>query len=508
MYKFELTNVESIKMKKLFVIPVVCFLLAMSAFAQEINQVFADFDKFFNDETMRIDYFHIGNSTEELITLDQVYKYGIWAGSRKYLVDDLNLGRYCAKIYDAATNQLIFSKGFDSYFGEYKTSTEGLNGIKRTFQESVLIPYPKNKIIFSLERRDEKQNLFEFFRTEIDPADVMIIRDEVKNKQVKVYDAESNGDPHDRVDIVILGEGYTVDEKSKFEKDLKHFSDVFFSQEPYKSYADKFNIHGVYKPSEDSGIDEPRAGIFKNTVLSCTFNSMGSERYVLTEDNKAVRDLAANVPYDAIYIMINHSRYGGGGIYNLFCTFTTDNQFKDYLFLHEFGHSFSGLADEYYTSDVQYNDFYPVKLEPLEPNITALLDPANLKWKEYLAPGIEIPTPWNKAAFDSMDYKWQAERRTMNNKIAELKKNKSDIELIQTAENEYAKKDKKHSHLVDSYLKKNKDYGKVGAFEGAGYVSTGMYRPMLDCIMFSKGSKPYCIVCNAHIAKVIERYTE
>jgi hypothetical protein len=491
-------------MKKALNIFALILLLTPFVLAQD----FDFFNKYFNDETMRIDYYHVGNATDELITMDQIYKYGIWAGSRKYLIDDLNLGRYCVKIYDAATNQLIFSKGFDSYFGEYKTSTEGLNGIKKTFQESVLIPYPKNKIIFSMERRDEKQKLFEFFRREIDPNDVMIIAEEVKDKQVKVYDSESNGDPHGRVDIVIIGEGYSVDDKSKFEKDLKYFSNLFFTQEPYKSNADKFNIHGVYKPSVDSGIDEPRAGIYKNTVLSCTFNSMGSERYILTEDNKAMRDLAAHVPYDAIYIMINHSRYGGGGIYNLFCTFTTDNQFKDYLFLHEFGHSFSGLADEYYTSDVQYNDFYPVKIEPLEPNITALLDPANIKWKEFLSPGIEVPTPWNKVAFDSMDYKWQAERRTMNNKIAELKRNKSALQEIQAAENEYARKDKEHSKLVDTYLKKNKYYGIVGAFEGAGYVSTGMYRPMLDCIMFSKGSKPYCKVCENAILQVINRYTE
>ena len=225
-----------------------------------------------------------------------------------------------------------------------------------------------------MERRDEKQKLFEFYRTEIDPENIMIIRDEVKDKMVKVYNADSNGDPHNRVDVVILGEGYTQDEKNKFEKDLKYFTDVFFGQEPYKSNASKFNIYGVYKPSEDSGIDEPPANLFQNSVLSCTFSSMGSERYILTEDNKAVRDLAAYVPYDAIYIMVNHARYGGGGIYNFFCTFTTDNQFKDYLFLHEFGHSFSGLADEYYTSDVQYNDFYPLEIEPLEPNVTALLE--------------------------------------------------------------------------------------------------------------------------------------
>ena len=495
-------------MKKLFVIPVLFSLLTMSAFAQELNPAFADFDKYFNDETMRIDYYYIGNATEEFITMDQIYKYGIWAGSRKYLVDDLNLGRYCVKIYDAATNQLIFSKGFDSYFGEYKTSTEGIEGIKKTFHESVLIPYPKNKIILSCERRDKFQKLFEIYKREIDPGDMMIIRDEVKDRQVKIYNSELNGDSHNRVDVVIIGEGYSINDKTKFEKDVKYFSDVFFNQEPYKSNADKFNIFGIYKPSEDSGIDEPTADIFKNTLVSCTFNSMGSERYILTEDNKTVRDLAANVPYDAIYIMVNHARYGGGGIYNLFCTFTTDNQFKDYLFLHEFGHSFAGLADEYYTSDVQYNDFYPLGIEPLEPNITSLTNPDKVKWEEFLSSGIEIPTSWNKTKYDSMDYKWQAERRALNNKIAELKRNRATKTAIDDAELEYARKDKEHSQVVDTYIKKNKHYGDVGVFEGAGYVANGMYRPMLDCIMFSKGSKPYCKVCEAHILKVIEQYTE
>jgi len=491
-------------MKKIFVIPILISLLTISVTGQNIET----FNKYFIDETMRIDYYHIGDDNDEFITLDQIYKYGIWAGSRKNLIDNLNLGRYCVKIYDAASNQLIYSKGFDSYFGEYKTSSEGINGIKKTFHETAIIPSPKNKIIFVMERRDAKQNLFEFFEKEIDPSDIMIIRDQVKDKMVKVYNADSNADPHNRVDVVILGEGYNLDEKAKFEKDLKYFTDVFFGLEPYKSYQDKFNIHGVYKPSEDSGIDEPPADQYSNTVLNCTFNSMGSERYILTEDNKAVRDLAAHVPYDAIYIMVNHARYGGGGIYNFFCTFTTDNQFRDYLFLHEFGHSFAGLADEYYTSDVQYTDFYPVGLEPLEPNITALSDPANIKWKEFLSPGIEIPTPWEKAKYDSMDYKWQAERRELNKKIAELKRNKADIGDIQAAENEYARKDIGHSQVRDAYLEKNKYYGKVGAFEGAGYVPKGMYRSMLDCIMFSQGNKPFCKVCEAHILRVIEQYTE
>ncbi|HEY6437451.1 MAG TPA: M64 family metallopeptidase, partial [Ignavibacteriaceae bacterium] len=301
-------------MKKISVIPILVLLLANTVASQDMEM----FNKFFADKTMRIDYYHIGDASDEFITLDQIYKYGIWAGSRVHLIDEMNLGRYCVKIYDAASGQVIYSKGFDSYFGEYKTGSEGIEGIEKTFQESAIIPYPNNKIIFALERRDEQQNLFEFYRTEIDPENMMIIRDEVKSKQVKVYNADSNGDPHNRVDVVILGEGYTQDEKSKFEKDLKYFTDVFFGMEPYKSNASKFNIYGVFKPSEDSGIDEPPANLFQNSVLSCTFSSMGSERYILTEDNKAVRDLAAHVPYDAIYIMVNHARYGGGGIYNFF----------------------------------------------------------------------------------------------------------------------------------------------------------------------------------------------
>ena len=150
-------------MKKLILILFLSSLLTTTAFSQDLTT----FNKYFIDETMRIDYYHIGNSEEETITLDQIYKYGIWAGSRVHLIDEMNLGRYLVKIYDAASGEVIYSRGFDSYFGEYKTSSEGLAGVSKTFSESAIIPYPKNKIIFAMERRDEKQNLFEFYRTEI-----------------------------------------------------------------------------------------------------------------------------------------------------------------------------------------------------------------------------------------------------------------------------------------------------------------------------------------------------
>jgi hypothetical protein len=490
-------------MKYLIIILLLIVLVPMAVKPQT-----ATFDNYFIDKTMRIDYYHIGDSKSEIITLDKIYQYGTWGGSLKNLIDNFNNGKYYFKIYDAATKTLIYSKGFDSYFGEYKTSDDGLNGIKKTYHESAIIPYPKQKIIFAVELRGKDNLLSEIYRTEIKPDDLLIIKDAVNDKNVKVVESLKSGDPHVKVDVVILAEGYTAGEEKKFRNDLARFTKIFFNQEPYKSNKEKFNVYGVFKASEESGVDEPDHNSFKKTVLGATFYSLGSERYLLTEDNKTMRDLAANVPYDAIYIMVNHKRYGGGGIYNLYCTFTADNQWHEYLFLHEFGHSFAGLADEYYTSDVAYNDFYPKGVEPVEPNITALLDKTNIKWKEYLTHGVEIPTPWEKELFDSTDLAWQKIRREQNNEIAELTRNNVHADKVKQLQDEYNAKDREHQKWIDKYFQKSKFHNMVGAFEGAGYASKGIYRPMLDCIMFSKGKKPFCKVCEESIIKVINFYSE
>lgn len=471
-------------------------------------QIQIRFEDYFANETMRIDYHHVGDSQTELFTIDKIYHYGIWAGNTKNLIDYFNNGKYYVKVYDAVSNKLIFSKGFDSYFGEYQTSSDASKGIKKAYHESALIPLPKEKIKFTIEKRDAANNLKELFSAEIDPKSVSIIKDKISDKDVKVFKSVYNGDPQKKVDIAIIGEGYTESELGKFRADLEKFSQILFTQEPYQSNKEKFNIYGVYKPSEESGTDEPLADIFKNTVLSSTFNSLGSERYLLTEDNKTLRDLAAHVPYDALFIMVNHKKYGGGGIYNWCCTFTTDNQWHRYLFLHEFGHSFAGLADEYYTSDVAYEDFYKPTVEPVEPNITALLDTTNLKWSKWLTKGIELPTYWEKKEYEDMDYKWQNERRALNNKVAELKRNRAPKLEIEEAEAEYNLKDKQHAEEVDRFLRKTKNFRKVGAFEGAGYLVKGLFRPMVDCIMFSKGDKPFCRVCEDAILRVINFYSE
>lgn len=473
-----------------------------------LSQSMPDFNNYFKDENLRIDYYHIGDHKTETFTLDKIYRYGTWAGSLNHLIDELNNGKYYYKIYDAASNKLIYSKGFDTFFGEYASSDDGMNGIVKSFSETALIPFPKQKIIFAIEKRDDLNNMNEIFRTVIDPNSIYVIKDKIADSEVEIFKPVINGDPHKKVDIVVLAEGYTKAEKEKFVKDLDRFVGYFFEQEPYKSQKNDFNFYGLFKPSQESGTDLPGADIFVNTVLSTTFWSLGSERYLMTEDNKTMRDLAAFVPYDAIYIQVNHPRYGGGGIYNQYCTYSTDNQFAKYLFTHEFGHSFSGLADEYYTSDVAYNDFFKPTVEPIEPNITALLDPKNVKWKKYLSEGIEIPTPWEKEEFDKMSYEWLKERNRLNNHIAELKRNRAPENEIKAAEDEYALKDKLQSEKVDKYLMSSKYWGKVGAFEGAGYQPKELYRPMLDCIMFSKGDKPFCKVCDEAIKRVISTYTD
>ncbi len=235
---------------------------------------------------------------------------------------------------------------------------------------------------------------------------------------------------------------------------------------------------------------------------------MGSERYVLTEDNKSVRDLAGHVPYDAIYIMVNHHRYGGGGIYNLFCTFTLDEQWMKYLFTHEFGHSFTGLADEYYSSPIAYADFYPKGVEPREPNITALLDPDNIKWTSLLSEDVAIPTPWFKSEYDSINFSWQKLRVTLNLKTESLKREKSSKVLIREAEQIYAKENKAASDKMDAVIEKDPNRKKVGVFEGAGYSATGLYRSQADCIMFSTGIKPFCAACLQAINRMIDHYVE
>jgi hypothetical protein len=265
----------------------------------------------------------------------------------------------------------------------------------------------------------------------------------------------------------------------------------------------------VFIASADSGVDEPRKRIYRNTVFNCTFNSLDSERYLLTDDNESVRFIAGLVPYDAIIILVNTDRYGGGGIYNLYCVFSSDNSWSEFVMHHEFGHSFAALADEYFSSDVSYQDFYPKGIEPLEPNITALLDPDKLKWSRYITKGIEIPTPWDREKYEQIVARFDS-LGTMHKLILH------DLQVSGASADEIEAEEKNYRNQLDGNRKALSDFfadhplkGKVGAFQGAGYDAENLYRPTVNSIMhrFSKTEKTFYPVNEAAIERIIDYYT-
>lgn len=467
----------------------------------------ASFDRFFDDATMRIDFHHGGDANAEDVSLDRVYRQGAWAGSRVHLLDPFPGGRYAAEVADAATGRVLFRKRFDSYFGEYRTTAAAGKGVRRVFHESVLVPFPKAKVRLSIRARRRDRPDRTLLDAEIDPDDAGVSREPLTSG-VKVFDLLHGGDPHAHVDVAIVAEGYTAGQEAKLRADLDRFVAILFRQEPFASAKSRFNVRGVWKPSQEGGCDEPGRGVWRNTAVGASFDALGSPRYLLTEENRALRDIAAHAPYDTLYVMVNHPRYGGGGIYNLYCTFTTDNFWSADVFIHEFGHSFAGLGDEYYTASVAYNDFYPPGVEPDAPNITALADPRRPKWADLVTPGAAVPTPWEKKGFDEKDLAYQKVREALNAKIAAAMRSGAPAGEVERLKAEEDRLSRVHAGEINAYLARSKATGVVGAFEGAGYASKGLYRPALDCTMFTKGEKPFCPVCRRAIARVIDHYGE
>lgn len=461
-------------------------LLVQTSFGQAVN-----YDRFFTGATLRVDYFHSGSKGEERFGLDQAYMEGPWPGSKVNLIDTLNFGEYMVRVYDVATTSLIYSRGYSTIFNEWQTTEDAERGLWKTFSETVRMPYPKASVQITIGRRDKRMILHEVFSAVIDPADPNQVDKQKREAMFKVTPLMQNGEPSQKVDILIIGDGYAKADMQKFRDDARRFNNTMFGTQPFKSRQKDFNVWTIEAESKDSGIDIPDQDVWRGNILGSRYNTFGSARYVLTEDNKSLRDIAAAAPYDFICILINDTRYGGGGIYNLYATTYTKEQVKgqewqmDYVYVHEFGHSFGGLGDEYYTSSTAYSDFYPKGVEPWEPNITALTDKKNLKWKSFLTPDIQIPTPWEKAQYDSVE--------AIRQKLDRL------------APDYYEKREPLYRSSME-ILKASRQAGKVGAFEGAGYATKGLYRPAVDCRMFSLSLVDFDPVCSAAIKRVIDFY--
>jgi hypothetical protein len=439
---------------------------------------------------MRFDFFHTGNSQTEYFAIDKILSDGPWSGSFNILIDELKLGPYFFQVVDKESNKLLFSRGFANIFGEWQTTPEAAE-VWGTFHESLRFPWPKNSVTLIIQKRDSNNEFKTIWLTEIDPQSRQVNPADMIHTEKTAVIIE-NGSAQEKLDIVILGDGYSVKEMDKFNNDAKRLSDVLLSAEPYKSRKNDINIRLVETPAQESGIHKPHPGVFKRTPLSSHYGSFDSERYVLSYDNKTIRNVASAVPYDFMVILVNERTYGGGGIYNLYTTVSSDNKFADYIMIHEMGHHMAALADEYYTSSISY-EAPPVTIEPWEPNITALLDKDNLKWKDLVDEETPIPTPWNKEEFDKHGYEIQKERTAL--RAAKVDESVMEDLFIRELKQQ------------DEYYSKEQYKDKVGAFEGAGYNQYGLYRSQLDCIMYTRHNV-FCKVCQRSISNVIDQYSK
>ena len=402
-----------------------------------------DFNKYFTDKVLRFDFMLAGSAHKTLVYPVGMKEEPFWGGSKNNLTDPSGYGNFVYEVYDEAGNNLIYSRGFCTLFQEWQTTAEA-KSIERSFYEVATMPFPKNKIKFVLSLRERNGSFSKIYETLIDPSDYFIRKEKLADAVVtEVY---HSGDPTNCVDFVFIAEGYKYEEMAKFRNDVKNMYESLFSEEPFTEYRNKFNIWAVEAVSQESGTDIPGEKIYVNTVLNSSFYTFNLDRYLTTQDIKSVNDYAALAPHDNIIVLINSDRYGGGGVYNYYTGTTTGNPLSSVVFVHELGHGFAGLADEYYSSPVAYDEFYPLDVEPWEPNITTMVN-FDSKWKKLIGKDIPLPTP----------------------------------------------SESKYNNVT-------------GLFEGGGYSAKGIFRPEIDCRMKSNGPKGYCSVCREAVKKRIEFY--
>ena len=403
------------------------------------------FSDFFLQKSLRFDFLLGGNANHVSVYPVQFKQEPHWAGSQTNLIDIFHYGSYRFRVFDMETDRLLFSKGFSTLFQEWQTTAEAKQ-LDKTFYQAVIFPFPQKNVRLEIDARQWEGHFQTIFSAEINPEDYFILRE-----PPFPYENETileNGKPENKVDLVILSEGYTEVEKDKFIEDARRVTGYLFEEEPFKSEMSKFNVRAVFSPSVDSGTDVPGEKIYRNTAFNSTFYTFDLPRYLTTSDMKSVYDAAAVVSCDHIYLLVNTERYGGGGFYNFLSVCTSDNHLTKEVFIHEFGHGFAGLGDEYYTSDVAYEDFYNLEIEPWEPNLTTLVD-FSQKWQHILDESTPVPTP-----------------------------------------------------------RESKYRNTVGVYEGGGYQSKGIYSPFIDCRMKSNNAKEFCPVCRDAIQRVIVFHCE
>ncbi len=399
---------------------------------------------YFSGERLRYDFMLAGNHKEAQVFPLSVKSEPLWAGSKINLVDSLSYGAYRYQVTDDASGRVIFSKGFCTLFQEWQTTAEAKT-TGRAFYQALFFPFPKNKVRLTIESRNWQGKFVRIFETMIDPRDYFIHRETAGESDV--ITVQDNGRPETHVDLVFLSEGYSAGEKEKFILDAARMCENIMMVSPFRENRAKFNVLAVWAPSSESGTDIPGEHIYRNTRFNSTFYTFDVDRYLTTNDMRTIYDAVAAVPWDHLVLLVNSERYGGGGFYNFLTVSTTGNALTPKVIVHELGHAFAGLGDEYYNSEVAYENYYNLDIEPWEPNLTTLVDFSS-KWQSMIPDSIPVPTP-----------------------------------------------------RIPRYA------NATGVFEGGGYLSEGIFSPVQDCRMKSNSPDEFCPVCKKAIRVAIDWHT-
>ena len=423
---------------------IICVAVAMLASVALYAQ---EFDTHFVDKTLRIDYTLLGNASEQNVALRDMSSTDNWWGRRVNLDDVPLKGNGDLTLYDAETREVIYMTSFSSLFQEWITTPEAKD-VTKSFEFTLLVPMPQRIAVAEMVLRDNTGKESKLTHT-IDPNDVLIRNRSNQPATPHVY-THQGGDSKECIDVVILAEGYRIDEMDTFMEDAMITTSEILSYEPFKSHKDKFNFIAVYSPSTDNNVSVPQDKAWRDTAVGSNFMTFYMERYLTSGEVYAMYDLATNIPCEHFIILANTDTYGGGGIYNSYTLTTAHHPSFRPVVVHEFGHSFGGLGDEYFYTSADNNDeMHSLAHEPWEPNITTLVD-FNSKWADMVAEGVEIPTA-------------VTEERSKN------------------------------------YV--------VGVYEGGGYRSKGIYRPTDVCRMRNNTAERFCPVCERALERVILHQT-
>jgi hypothetical protein len=420
-------------LKKIMVLTVV--LLGFSVKAQILT-----YENWFTKDVLRIDLSHSGDVDNEYYFTEQFYKEKVWAGAYTKLIDKTGYGDNYFEVYDSTSQKLIYSRGYNNLFYEWQETAEA-KVTNRSFEEVIRCPFPLKTVEIKIYRRQKDGELVQLHELFINPKHYRINKGARFNFETERIHGKLESNK--AVDVVIIAEGYTSEEMDLFRKEAKSLSSFLLNTEPFNRVKDKFNIWLVLSESNESGTDIPGKDIWKNTIVNSHFYTFNSERYLTSQSIKTIHDLASLVPYDQVYVLVNSDKYGGGGIFNYYNLTSAHHELSPWVFIHEFGHGFAGLADEYYDGSTAYNDIYDLNSEPWRPNITTLAHPEK-KWKSKVDKNTPIPTPPTK-----------------------------------------------------------ENINKIGFYEGGGYVEKGIYRAYQNCEMKAL-QQGFCPVCQDAILMMVD----